>query len=477
MALVYVRTTGNDTTGTGATGAPFATLTKAMTVAGAGDTIRVGDGTYAENTGSGGWWAIAKSVADWLTIESESGIAAGVVIMGTSGVSNTIFNGGASAYLRFRNLTFGARSGSLSALRFNAACANIEFLGCRIDASGSASATGAILHTSGTAQATAAFTDCTIVAASVGTCYAIQAQVGGTGTLSATFTRCAIVGSTVGAVQVISQTGTGAALTLIDCALTGNVGVVTTAGGALTIAGGSVAALTGSALNVNGSPAAVVRDALISCSGAANAVAFGVDGVAGNATAGSITRCTITRRTDVAGHGLIIGAGCVNVLVEAVTITQVYDYALVIKENTGTEVRFCTLIGGRTAAANAALYFKAASSANAHHNRLVAGTSYGVRVLYSDVSGHKSQNVTLTENQIVVRGAAQAIEWGDATQDAGGGVCDRNRYDVRSSGGFGHVRATAGITTLAGLRAAWAGYSASNDQASRRAPRPIAVVT
>lgn len=46
-ADIYVATTGNDTTGTGAIGAPYATLAKAHSAANAGDTIIFRAGTYA----------------------------------------------------------------------------------------------------------------------------------------------------------------------------------------------------------------------------------------------------------------------------------------------------------------------------------------------------------------------------------------------------------------------------------------------
>jgi len=48
MATRYVATTGDDTTGTGAIGAPWKTLTKAESGSTAGDTVIVADGTYDE---------------------------------------------------------------------------------------------------------------------------------------------------------------------------------------------------------------------------------------------------------------------------------------------------------------------------------------------------------------------------------------------------------------------------------------------
>lgn len=52
MATIYVATTGNDSTGTGAIGAPYATPGKAASVMAAGDTIDISAGTYVMTTAS-----------------------------------------------------------------------------------------------------------------------------------------------------------------------------------------------------------------------------------------------------------------------------------------------------------------------------------------------------------------------------------------------------------------------------------------
>ena len=54
LHTIYVATTGNDTTGNGSRVNPYASLTKAMTVAAGGDGILLADGTYAENTSASG---------------------------------------------------------------------------------------------------------------------------------------------------------------------------------------------------------------------------------------------------------------------------------------------------------------------------------------------------------------------------------------------------------------------------------------
>lgn len=67
--LVYVTSTGNDSTGTGAIGSPWATINKACSVAVAGDRILVGAGTYGYTTltsklGTAQAWISVESLND-----------------------------------------------------------------------------------------------------------------------------------------------------------------------------------------------------------------------------------------------------------------------------------------------------------------------------------------------------------------------------------------------------------------------------
>ena len=50
-STIYIAPTGNDTTGTGTTVAPYLTLTKAITAATAGDTVFCKNGTYDYTNG------------------------------------------------------------------------------------------------------------------------------------------------------------------------------------------------------------------------------------------------------------------------------------------------------------------------------------------------------------------------------------------------------------------------------------------
>jgi len=83
MTDYYIATTGNDTTGNGSSGTPWKTFTKAMTVAGAGDTINAADGLYSEDTEGNGYWVISKNLADWLTIQPTNGATGDVTVEAT----------------------------------------------------------------------------------------------------------------------------------------------------------------------------------------------------------------------------------------------------------------------------------------------------------------------------------------------------------------------------------------------------------
>jgi nitrous oxidase accessory protein NosD len=74
MAIIYVSTTGNDSTGDGSQETPYLTVAKGITMATAGDTISVGTGTYTETI------TINKS----LTLTPTSGVKGDAKISSTA---------------------------------------------------------------------------------------------------------------------------------------------------------------------------------------------------------------------------------------------------------------------------------------------------------------------------------------------------------------------------------------------------------
>lgn len=64
-ATIHVATTGNDTTGDGTSGNPYATISKASTVANSGDTVVVHDGSYTGGFSTSANGVIFKSLNKW----------------------------------------------------------------------------------------------------------------------------------------------------------------------------------------------------------------------------------------------------------------------------------------------------------------------------------------------------------------------------------------------------------------------------
>lgn len=95
MSVYYVRMTGSDTTGDGSDSRPWRTINMAISSvpAGGGDIIRIGAGTYVEDSGSGEL-VFNRAFAAPLTLEPEAG--ATVVITGAAnGVASIQLAGGA----------------------------------------------------------------------------------------------------------------------------------------------------------------------------------------------------------------------------------------------------------------------------------------------------------------------------------------------------------------------------------------------
>ncbi len=113
-ATYYVAKTGDDTTGNGTSGAPWATITKALTAAGATDTIRVGGGVYSGTVTFTGETQVTVEGgydASWnLAPATEK-----TVLAGTSGNSPVVIPAGASnntlRYLTLRGGTGGNKAG------------------------------------------------------------------------------------------------------------------------------------------------------------------------------------------------------------------------------------------------------------------------------------------------------------------------------------------------------------------------------
>lgn len=160
-------------------------------------------------------------------------------------------------------------------------------------------------------------------------------------------------------------------------------------------------------------------------------------------------------------HCVLIGAGCNGIEVKNNIITGSVVYGLIIKENTGTVVTGNTIIGG----SSSTIYCKAAVNPVIQYNRLSA--SQGHLLLVGKGTTNKSSGVNFQYNTLMGSAASYLLLWPDSTEDAGGGICDYNKYRPKGTGKFGAVRGDASVLTIEELRAAWADYGdASNDSHS-----------
>jgi hypothetical protein len=496
MANYYVRKTGHDDTGDGSTGNPWLTISKALdTIAiGGGHTVKIGDGTYAENTQGTTYFSVYRNFAAEVVFESESGIAANVIITGSAHVTyDTLCNSGGATNVHFRNVTFQQRDNSTScAVRLRDAT-NLTFTGCVFSPTTSAGANPSVaIQVGGGGNAsTIAFTGCTFTQ-TAGDCINITGQ-GGATTTGITFSGCTAL-STGYAVRAATNIGT---LTFTNGSYEGGgnyaldfVQVATLVMSGVTVIATNTAVTVATRYDPNGTVGTAVTltnltaTGVVWVRGALNdltitggtftssgiALQIGEDGVGANQIlSGEISGATVQSATS---HSLLIGGGCVSLAASNVQVTG-GDYAVIFKENAGGSITASNLTGGTAGG----LYFKAATNAAATNNTIRSTQSPCVQLQRGDTL-NKCQNVTLTNNRIFATGTGKCLNWGDNVHDLGGGVCDYNVYDPRSTGKLGAVRADADVQTLAELQAAWAGYGdGSNDTHSRLfAPDSAAVL-
>lgn len=417
MATYYVRKDGNDATGDGSTGNPWLTLNKALSVITSGDTVNFGDGIYQEdNEGMGYCWINARHYASTVTFQAEKGAAGDVTLQGLTSTSlNVRVNN--SEHITFKWIKFVSRVYTQDDA-FDLRNSNLSYI---------------------------QFDDCTFTALSDPG----HANSAFYGTQSAGFTwshitlnRCTFnqIGADLcdglrlsrGAADDVID-----AVTVIDC----------------------VSTVTRFAIFMRG----VTNLYMQNCSGSSSG-ALGVAGYIGDdadsciyTTSGLIENCIFS---SVSSHSFLIGAGCEDLVATNCTVYG-GDYGIVIKQNINTDVEYCTVFGGSVSG----IYCKAAIDPIVKHNHI---TNYrGSLFKVGKGTVDKCSGVIFEHNMLIATGSAGCLEWTDDTGDAGGGVCDYNKYGPRGSGLLGSVRADASVANLAELHAAWADYGdSSNDSHS-----------
>jgi hypothetical protein len=416
MTTYYVSTTGNDITGDGSSALPWASISKALLTvpAAGGHTVKISAGTYSENTATLGYLYISSVYASYNVFESESGIAADVIIQGTNNATyNTLIVNNA-AYIHFRYVTFtNYIDTSLYVIRL-AAANNIKFTGVKFTIKSQVGTQNYACSCQPTTAATVSniiFTD------------SVTSQTGAFSAYGFHNLRDNI-NKTLSNIQYINCSGDMVNYPLIMLGGTGYV-----------IDGGDYSA-----------------DSAIT-------VMFGTDAVSTIPTTGLAKQITVE---NTAGHGLLIGGEATDVTVDDCDITG-GDYGIVFKECDGPKVRNTRVTGGTLGG----IYFKAAVNSEFTNGAIRSSLGYAIQVLWNTVTGNKSQNVKITYSNVIGKGTGSIFNWGDVSHDAGGGECNYNNYYPEGSGSYGDVYGTLSITTLAGLQAAWATYDKpTNDSES-----------
>lgn len=114
----FVRKTGDDINGDGSVTNPWSSIALGYARLQDGDTLKIGDGTYAESSNGGGCLYIYRKFTSETMIEAESGFSSSVHVIGVASGSNTKQTG-ALRNTTFRNIVFDTRPGSFRALQFN----------------------------------------------------------------------------------------------------------------------------------------------------------------------------------------------------------------------------------------------------------------------------------------------------------------------------------------------------------------------
>lgn len=440
---------GNDTTGDGTAAAPYATLTKALSVlATGGNRLVLCDGTFTEN--SSGRLILNKSFTAPVVFDSYDGNSSHFIITNASGTSGVV----------------SCRSGAAN---------NIQFRHATIRSSTDANAL--FLHnpaTSGDKGSNIAFFDCTFetrTQAAVATCaIGLDSDNGITGLY---FVRCNFKrvagGSTTNDPLIIRTTSLTASSTnqphsdigFWDCTTEGAFHGFTTAG----------AGLMGVAKVTAVRCAFTVTKTYGLCIGTDTETA-----TTPRCTNVYVQGCTLVAASSTA-HALLLGFGCYatkdhdgtdGVLAEENTITSDMQ-GIVQKGSAYTFADRNTVNVTAAAGTPSAAYAKGAVNGGFRNNTInLNGASfacYGWREDVESVTSTKSGSNVFSGNTINATGAnATALLWAAAAGSTGGAVANDNRITLASSAVLGSVRGTS-VANLAALQAAWAADGLSGDAA------------
>lgn len=338
----YVRTTGTDGAGnTGLTDDPWATPWYAEGRITAGDTVKIGDGTYEHASR----WELTYDWASETFFEAETAGSVLVKITGAQANHNTWINGTCSNYT-FRDIYFDHRADTQDyafSVWTSGYAYNMNFYDCTFSAPNGGANTMGFMMVVGNSSGDAGndifdwtFDGCT-------------------------FLRDAGTAANEFAVRIYQGGGTIANLSFINCTVTS----------------------TGRGLVIEDNTDTVVRGGTFT---AANlALAVGSDG-GGDTGTGRYLVENITV-TGTGSHALLVADGADNSIVRNCTsdASGGSDYAMVIKSTAGVEVYGCRLIDG----SSSTLLLKQQTTVSIHDNVITnAGAS-------NDIISHDATATTL----------------------------------------------------------------------------------
>jgi hypothetical protein len=448
----YVRATGDDGTGDGTTGAPWLTIGHALSAIyvahpAGGDTILVGDGVYLENTLGGYFYVNGMKFTTWVTIQPENGATGDVTVEGSASADFEIRLND-SHHLRFKWLKFTARAGTIQGLvTFRQGLIHdIDFVSCTFTRNVAETNVWTFVNVvAGTSSANQFFNilfdTCTFTKSSTGVSHGIFLGNTAAGAVcrDVTIRDCVMTGITGAGVYQFVTEAAGVTNTIID-------------GGTLT--GGT----SWGAVRLEGGTGHQVIDAVMTSASYGLKIGMDADTSAVAVTV-LVQRCQIT---STASHGLLVGAGSVgSQVLDSLIIGG--DQGAVIKSNTGNIFLRNTVRGGTTNC----FYFKGGSANLARFNKVISDAGgTGVR-FGQNGSAVKVAGCEFSYNDVWQFTATAALSLATADIDTGN-VVNFNSYSALGGGTLGDVYVTTGITTIAGLRAAWDAYDVvTNDEGSR----------
>lgn len=453
LATIYVSGTspkslpaGNDTTGDGTYATPYATVWKALnSVATYGGVRILVDGTTAEN--SSGRMIVPKAFTNWVLVDSYSGRPEDFVMTAATN-TNPVFQvrSAAAGFLQIRNCTFRTTAdGQLCVQSIPTAQLTgggpVRFFDCILE----------VRRTSG----------------SVGRAIDIQSDYWNQ--TSWEFINCAFkaTGSGSNYPNIITATPT----------TTNNSSLQTYTNIGLYRCRTTDANWGDFSYRMAGINGLNIIDCRISTAGN-HACTVGTDtsGGSGGSVPLKCTNVYIGRNYFFAGgsdgHGAIIGEAADGVIFDR-NVVGGNVQGIVVKGATNAWIRrnWVTVTG--TAALNG-IYNKASTGVrfidNFVYTQRSSGGTTAFREAYDNVSSQLAGNTTLIGNWLIADGNSNVtvLQWGDSSNSTGTGISDRNVFETRNGAVLGTVRSTA-VTTLAGLKAAWASGGITGDKTTNDA--------